>query len=69
MITDHEQYCMTQLYQLADENYGRGGDVVIECWDSPVMLEYVRENPNLADAEDLLKRLMSIWHDRQTSEW
>jgi len=69
MITAHERYCIKQLYQLADEHYGRGGDVVIECWDEPVMLHFVREFPDLADAEDLLKRLMSIWHDRQSSEW
>ena len=58
-------YYVRLLFQVADQHYGRGGDVVIECWDKDDMRQLLQQCGSYQAAEDLLKRLMGVWHDRQ----
>ena len=58
-------YYIALLFQVADEHYGLGGDVVIECWDKNDMRQLLEQCGSYQAAEDMLKRLMGVWHDRR----
>ena len=58
-------YHIAQLFMVADEHYGRGGDVVIECWNSDDLRQLLEQCGSYQAAEDLLKSLMGVWHDRR----
>ena len=60
-----DNYYVALLFQVADEHYGRGGDVVIECWNKDDMRSLLQECGSYKAAEEMLKTLMGVWHDRQ----
>jgi len=62
---DTSNYYIALLFQVADRHYGQGGDVVIECWNKDDMRQLLEQCGSYEAAEDLLKRLMGVWHDRQ----
>ena len=63
-FVQEDYYYVALLFELADEHYSRGGNVVIECWDYNDVRQLLQQCGSYEAAEDLLKRLMSVWHDR-----
>lgn len=53
-------------YKWAMENYERGGDMFVECWDEAEYLEALEDaGGDFEQANRFLERLRSIFEERQ----
>ena len=47
------------------ENYTNGADTLVECWDTSDYADLLAREGSEAAAWDMLKRLCSVWAERQ----
>jgi len=60
-IENMKHWCM--------ENYERGGDVMVECWDDNEWFRYATDcEYNIDDMWSTLKRLAYVYQDQQANE-
>ena len=57
---------VAKLKALAKQHYDRGGDMMVECWDTPEYEQHIRQcEVEGLDPEQALLEKMELWEDRR----
>jgi hypothetical protein len=56
---------IAKLKKIAEDNYNKGGDVFVECYDDSDWQEFISDITEGTDPVELLYTCMEIYDDRQ----
>lgn len=50
-----------EVKEIAMENYGKGGDVIIECWEDEKIADWIEREGTRKELKKLFQRIRIYW--------